>query len=124
MADLRVVSALVAVAGCLILLKVQAVNYIMGHAIFLILWGRICTEYGQLLTEAQLTLSSVQLKFLSFSGGIGIDSNPLFGGILFHLVESGNKQLGNHSIVNVSRVVVVCKRLRIGMSFQCKLLRI
>ena len=78
-------------------------------------------QYGQLLTEVQLTLSSVQLKFLSCSGGIWIDSNALFGGILFHLVESGNKQLGNHSIVNVFRVTVVCKRLRIGRSFQCKL---
>ena len=44
MADLRVVSALVAVVGCVILLQVQTVNYIMGSAIFLILLGRICSR--------------------------------------------------------------------------------
>ena len=46
MADLRVVSALVAVAGCLTLFQVQAVNYIMGNAIFLILLGGICSTNG------------------------------------------------------------------------------
>ena len=36
----------------------------------------------------------------------------------------GNKLLVNHSIVNVPGVIVVCKRLGIRISFQCKLLLI
>jgi len=46
MADLRVVSVLVAVAGCFILFQVQAVNYIIGNTTFQILLGGICSTNG------------------------------------------------------------------------------
>jgi len=36
----------------------------------------------------------------------------------------GNKLLVDHSIMNVPGVIVVCKRLGIRISFQCKLLLI
>ena len=43
----------------------------------------------------------------------------IFGGILFLVVEA-TKLLVNHSIMNVPEVIVVCKRLRIRISFHCK----
>ena len=43
----------------------------------------------------------------------------IFGGIFVSRCR-GNKLLVIHSIMNVPGVIVVCKRLRIRISFHCK----
>ena len=118
------------VSGCLILLQVQAINFIMCTAIFLRKRKLLLNlhnpfgknMHGQLLVEVQLRhLSSSNLPQWHL---LWIYSSLLFWRH-FHFVERrNNTELGNHSITNVTGVVVVCKRSGIRISFQCKRLRI
>ena len=71
MADLRVVSALVAVAGCLILSQVQSINYIMGT-------GHIPNPFGKNMQHGQLTPSRRTSTLLSNSNFLVV----AFGSIL------------------------------------------